>query len=151
MAQTKQQITVHEVSAKEFISRLAEKLKKMKEFEIPQWALFIKTGVSKKRIPEDENWWYTRAASIIRTVYLKGIVGVSRLRVKYGSKKNRGSQPEKFFKASGKIIRKILQQATDAKLVEHIKEKHSGRRITKKGKEFLEALALEIKNKPKVE
>ncbi len=143
----KNNITVHEIPSAKFIAHLAEKLKEMKEFEIPVWAAFTKTGVSKARPPEKEDWWYTRAASILRAVYIKGIVGVERLRTKYGSRKDRGVRPKKFYKASGKIIRVILQQATKAGLIEHIKEKKTGRRLTKKGKEYLESMAAELKNK----
>jgi len=143
----KVKITLHEVPAQEFINYLAEKLKKMKEFEMPKWAAYVKTGRAKMRPPDRNDWWYIRAASILRKVYIRGIVGVSRLRTEYGSRKKRGMRPEKFYKASGKIIRTILQQATKAGLVEHIKEKRAGRRLTKKGKEWLEALALELKNK----
>lgn len=143
----KNNITVHEIHSGKFIAHLAEKLKEMNEFQMPAWASFIKTGSSKMRPPEREDWWYIRAASILRTVYVKGIIGVERLRTKYGSRKKRGMKPEKFHKGSGKIIRVILQQATKAGLIEHIKEKRTGRRLTKKGKEFLENLAAELKEK----
>jgi len=143
----KNNVTVHEIPSQKFILHLAEKLKEMKEFEMPKWAFYVKTGRSKMRPPEREDWWYVRAASILRKVYVNGIIGVERLRTEYGSRKKRGMRPEKFYKASGKIIRTILQQATKAGLVEHIKEKRIGRRLTKKGKEFLENLASELKEK----
>jgi ribosomal protein S19E (S16A) len=54
-------------------------------------------------------------------------------------------RPEKFYKSSGKIIRVILQQGGKAGLVEHIKEKKAGRRLTKKGLNFLESLAKTLK------
>ncbi|MEM2784939.1 MAG: 40S ribosomal protein S19 [Candidatus Pacearchaeota archaeon] len=114
---------VHEIEPMKFILALASELKKMPEFKMPEWAMFVKTGAAKERPPEEKDWWYIRAASILRSVYIRGVVGVSRLRVKYGSRKNRGMRPEKFYKASGKIIRTILQQATKAGLVEHIKGK----------------------------
>ncbi|MCS7134624.1 MAG: 30S ribosomal protein S19e [Candidatus Pacearchaeota archaeon] len=136
---------VHEVPPEKLISALAEKLKTMEEFKMPEWALFVKTSPAKERPPDSSDWWYIRAASILRSIYLRGIVGVSRLRVKYGSRKNRGMAPEKFCKASGKIIRTILQQATRAGLVELVKGKRTGRKLTKKGKEFLEKVAEEIK------
>lgn len=138
---------VHEVDPSIFIKTLASKLKEMNEFKIPEWAYFVKTGTAKARPPEEKDWWYIRAASILRKVYVKGIIGTERLRTEYGSRKKRGMRPEKFKKASGKIIRTILQQATKAGLVEHIKEKKAGRRLTKKGKEWLEAIALELKTK----
>lgn len=138
---------VHEIDAEVFIKTLASRLKEMPEFFMPDWAKFVKTGVAKARPPEDDDWWHVRAASILRQLYVKGVIGVERLRTKYGSRKKRGMKPEKFFKASGKIIRTILQQATKAGLVEHIKEKRIGRRLTKKGKEWLESIALELKGK----
>jgi small subunit ribosomal protein S19e len=136
---------VHEIPSGKFIGALALKLKEMPEFKMPEWALFVKTSRAKERVPENDDWWYTRAASILRAVYVKGVVGVSRLRTKYGSRKNRGMRPEKFYKSSGKIIRTILQQATKVGFVEHIKEKKTGRRLTRKGLNFLESIAKEIK------
>lgn len=144
---TKEKITPHDVASQDFIEFLAAKLKEMPEFKMPEWAKFVKTGTAKARPPEREDWWYVRAASILRAIYMKGVIGVSRLRTKYGSRKKRGMKPEKFYKASGKIIRVILQQANKAGIVEQVKEKKSGRRLTKKGKEWLEALASELKNK----
>ncbi|MGB9707836.1 MAG: 30S ribosomal protein S19e [Candidatus Pacearchaeota archaeon] len=137
---------VYEIPSQKFIIYLAEKLKGMKEFEMPNWAAYVKTGVAKMRPPETDDWWYVRAASILRKVYVKGIVGVERLRNEYGSRKKSGMRPEKFFRAGGKIIRTILQQATKAGLIEHIKEKKVGRRLTKKGKEYLETIAAEMKH-----
>ena len=65
----------------------------------------------------------------------------NRLKTRYGSKKNRGMKPEKFRKASGKIIRTILQQAEAAELLEKSTEgKRSGRQLTDKGKELLEGV-----------
>jgi small subunit ribosomal protein S19e len=145
MAEKEKYGLVHEIPNQKFINELALKLIEMPDFKMPEWAAFVKTGVSKERVPEKENWWYIRAASVLRTIYVNGIVGVSRLRSKYGSRKNRGMRPEKFYKSSGKIIRVILQQATKAGFVEHIKEKRTGRRLTKKGLNFLENLAKELK------
>lgn len=146
MAKTKE-ITPRDIEAQIFIEALAKKLEGMKEFAIPEWAAYIKTGASKQRPPERDDWWYVRAASILRTLYIKGVIGVERLRTKYGSRKKRGVRPEKYFKSSGKIIRVVLQKATAEGLVEIIKEKKTGRRLTKKGKEFLESVAQEIKQR----
>ena len=132
---------VHEVQSQAFIKALAEKLKEMPDFLMPDWAAFVKTGMAKERVPEKDDWWYHRAASILRTVYVKGVVGVSRLRTKYGSRKNRGMRPEKFYKSSGKIIRTIMQQATKVGFVEHVKDKRAGRKLTKKGLAYLESIA----------
>lgn len=133
--------SVYEIPADEYNKKLAEAIKKIPEFNMPEWALFVKTSVSKIRPPIDNEWWYTRIASILRQIYLNGIVGVGRLRTKYGSRKNRGAKPEKFMKASGKIIRVMLQQSAKAGLTEQVKEgRRFGRRLTKQGKEFLEGI-----------
>jgi small subunit ribosomal protein S19e len=138
--------SVYELNAQEYNLKLAEALKKIPELEIPEWAKFVKSGPSKERPIEDPDFWYKRAASILKQIYRKKIVGVNRLRTKYGSKKNRGSRPEIFKKASGKIIRTILQQCDKAGLTEiakdirEVRSKKPGRQLTKKGKEFLEGV-----------
>jgi small subunit ribosomal protein S19e len=139
-------MSVYEIDAQEYNLKLAEALKKVEEFEEPEWAKFVKSSPAKERPIEDPEFWYKRSASILRQIYKKGIVGVSKLRTKYGSKKDRGFRPEEFRKASGKIIRTILQQADKAGFTEiareikGVKGKKPGRQLTEKGKEFLEAI-----------
>ena len=133
--------SVYAIPSQEYNELLASELKKMPEFKMPEWAFFIKTSVSKSRPPVDSDWWYKRIASILRQIYINGIVGVGRLRTKYGSRKNRGMRPEIFKKASGKIIRAMLQQAEKAGFLEKVKEGSKfGRRLTKSGKDFLEGI-----------
>jgi len=138
--------SVYELDSQEYNLKLAEALKKVPEFKQPEWSKYVKSGPSKERPIDDEDFWYKRAASILRQIYKKGIVGVNRLRTKYGSKKNRGARPERFRKASGKIIRTILQQADAAGFTEVAKEikgvrsRKPGRQLTQKGKDFLEAI-----------
>jgi small subunit ribosomal protein S19e len=142
----KEQNSVYEINPQEYNLKLAEALKKIPEFKEPEWVKFVKSSSSKERPIDDENFWYKRSASILRQIYRKGIVGVNRLRTKYGSKKNRGARPEKFVKAGGKIIRTILQQSDKAgfteplKSIKGTKEKRPGRKLTAKGKEFLEGI-----------
>ncbi len=108
--------------------------------------MFVKSGPAKERPIDDLDFWHKRAASILRQIYKKEVVGVNRLRTKYGSKKNRGFQPETFKKASGKIIRTILQQADKVgfteiqKPVKGVRSKKPGRIMTDKGKKFLEEI-----------
>jgi small subunit ribosomal protein S19e len=66
------------------------------------------------------------------------VVGVERLRTRYGGRKQRGQRPPEFRKGGGKIIRTILQQAESAGFLEKVKEKRSGRKLTVKGREFME-------------
>jgi small subunit ribosomal protein S19e len=137
---------VFELNSQEYNLKLAEALKKIPEFEQPAWSKLVKSGPAKERPIEDPDFWHKRAASILRQIYKKGILGVNRLRTKYGSKKDRGMKPEEFRKASGKIIRTILQQADKAgfteiaKDIRGVRSKRPGRQLTQKGKEFLEAI-----------
>ncbi len=138
--------SVYEMSPQEYNLKLAEALKSVSEFKEPEWAKFVKSSPSNERPIEDVDFWHKRAASILRQIYKNGIVGVNRLRTRYGSKKNRGVRPEKFVKAGGKIIRTILQQSDKAGFTEALKttkgtkEKRPGRRLTAKGKAFLEEI-----------
>lgn len=131
---------VYDIPADEYNKKLAEALKQIPEFKMPEWAAFVKTSVARERPPAETDFWYKRAASILRQIYIKGIVGVNRLRTRYGGRKNRGMKPEEFRKGSGKIIRTILQQAEKAGIVEKFKDKRAGRRLTTKGKELLDSI-----------
>ncbi len=140
----KMQNPVFELPSQEYNTKLAEALKILEEFKQPEWSQFTKTGVAKKRPPQEPDFWHKRAASILRQIYINKVVGVNRLKTRYGSKKNRGYKPEKFKKASGKIIRTILQQAEKAGLLEKSaqpkKGQRAGRILTEKGRELLEGV-----------
>tara|TARA_Y100000034_G_scaffold98940_1_gene121363 strand:+ start:223 stop:624 length:402 start_codon:yes stop_codon:yes gene_type:complete len=132
-------MSIYDKKAQEIVDKAAEALKKIEDVKAPEWAEFVKTGPAKERMPIEKDWWYKRAASVLRKVYLNGPIGVSRLRVKYGSKKNRGVRPEKFYKGSGNILRKILQQLEKAELIKQNDGK-KGRIVTDKGKSFLDKI-----------
>lgn len=132
-------VTVYDIKAAELNKKVSEELKKSEHVKMPEWAHFVKTGVAKDRVPADKDWWFMRAAALMRRIYILGPIGVSKLRTKYGSRKNRGAAPERFRKASGKIIRVILQQLEKEGLVKQVeKSGHKGRIVTPKGKSLLD-------------
>jgi small subunit ribosomal protein S19e len=137
--------TIFAKDPEKFIPALAEALKNIPEFEVPEWANYVKSGVSRERPPASDDFWHTRAASILRQLYIQGVVGVGKLRTRYGSKKDRGGRPDAFRKASGKIIRVILQQAEAAGLVEKIARLQHGRRLTQAGRDLLDSIEVEEK------
>ena len=137
--------TVYDVSPDHIIRRVAEELKKRKEIVPPAWAAFAKTGVHKEMPPEDPDWWFIRAAAVLRRVYVDGPLGVERMRSFYGGNKNRGSKPNAFRKGSGSILRKSLQQLEAAGLVIHDK---TGRRVSPEGMKFLDNLSSDVKKNP---
>ena len=135
--------TARDVPADKLIELVKEELKKMPEIKPPEWAAIVKTGVHKERPPDQPDWWYIRAASILRKLYIHGPAGVERLRTAYGGRKRRGVRPAHFAKASGHIIRLILQQLEKAGLVEKVPGK--GRKISRKGVSLLDKMSNLIK------
>ncbi len=137
--------TPDEINPESLIKALAENLKTVPEIKAPIWSKFVKTGHFKERPPYNKEWWHIRAAGVLRTVYRLGPVGTSKLRTRYGGKKNRGVAAEHSYKGSGSIIRKILQQLEKAGLiVQTAKGVHKGRIVTPKGKSMLNSVAKRI-------
>lgn len=135
--------TVYDAPPEEVIRRIAQHLKeKVKEVEPPPWATFVKTGAHKERPPEERDWWYVRAASILRKLYLKGPIGVEKLRKEYGGRKRFPMRKAHKWKGGGSNIRKILQQLERAGLVQTVERK--GRVLTNKGKSLLDKIASQI-------
>ena len=132
--------SVQTLDAQTFNIKLAEALKKNKEIEQPEWVVFVKSGHGKQRPIQEADFWYMRTASILRQIYLRGSVGVQRLRTRYGNRKDRGKQPPHFARGSGKIIRMILQQSEKAGLLTKATGKGKGRMLTEEGKNLLENL-----------
>ena len=131
---------IRTINSGKYNLELAQALKKVPEFKKPEWVDFVKTSPHKARPNIEPDFWYKRTASILRQIYIRGTVGVERLRTRYGGRKNRGSKPSEFRKSGGKAIRSILQQAELAGFLEKSKEKKAGRKLTEKGRNFLEAL-----------
>ena len=143
--------TAYDVPADMLISRIVEELKKETEIKPPEWAKFAKTGVHKESTPTQDDWWYIRAASILRKIYFHGPIGVSKLRIAYGGRYRRGVRPEHFARGSGAVIRKVLQQLEKAGYIQKKRGIGSksrvtiGRVITSKGHSFVNKLSSEIK------
>lgn len=138
-------MSIFEVPPNELIGKVAQELKKLPEIKAPEWSRFVKTGMFKERPPVERDWWQMRAAAILRSVAKLGPIGTSKLRTKYGGKKNRGVASEHFYRGSGSIARKILQQLEKAGLLKQAKKgTHKGRIITPKGQALLNRVAKEI-------
>ncbi|KXB06917.1 30S ribosomal protein S19 [candidate division MSBL1 archaeon SCGC-AAA382A20] len=137
-------MSIKDVHPQKLTKKLSEELKKWEEVNPPEWSQFAKTGPHKERPPDQTDWWFLRSASVLRHVYEKGPIGVSKLRSLYGGRTDRGSSPEKFRKGSGKIVREILQQLEKAELVKKIKRK--GRKIAPQGMSLLDELAEKLES-----
>ena len=136
--------TIYDVNANNLIEKAGEELKKL--VKQPSWIIYVKTGAEKERPPIDKDWYYKRLASILRRIYIKGPIGVNRLRVNYSSKRNIGTSGERIFRGSGKIIRTCLQELEKLQFIKKIeKGTKKGKIITNKGKSFLDKLAKQVK------
>lgn len=132
---------VYDVKANDLIKIAAERLKG--KIDKPAYVDFVKSGANKERVPQDPNFWYVRSASLLRHIYLNGPVGVSRLRTKYGSRKEHVVHRRHHVKSGGSVIRDSLIGLEKLKYIRSTKE---GRVITPQGRSFLDKICKEINN-----
>ncbi|KAI9750630.1 MAG: Guanine nucleotide-binding protein G(I)/G(S)/G(T) subunit beta-1 [Chaenotheca gracillima] len=133
-------VSVRDVDAQKFIIAYAAFLKRQGKLPIPGWVDTVKTSNSNELPPQSEDWYYIRAASVARHIYMRKTVGVGRLRKLHGSQKNRGSRPSHHVDASGSVDRKVMQSLEKINILEHDEDK-GGRRITQSGQRDLDRIA----------
>merc|ERR1712098_8866 len=103
---------------------------------------YVKTGLFKEHGPYNRDWMYVRAASIMRKIYIRQGTGIGAMRKVYGGRDRRGTLRMHFTKASGKIIRHLVQQLEKLGWIEQMEEK-GGRRITRDGRRELDTVAVQ--------
>lgn len=135
--------TVYDVPADPLIRKTAAKLKGEKTIAPPAWAPYATTGIHAEKPPVEADWWQTRAAAVLRKVYVMGPIGTERLRAEFGGPRDRGAKPNRAKKGSGSVVREALQQLEKAGLVEGVKG--SGRRVSAKGRSLLDNTAHEVR------
>ena len=128
-------VSAHDVPSTKLISALAEQMKSVTAVQEPDWARYVKTGSHAERPPASSDWWFTRAASLLRKLYLHGPVGLSDLERAYGGAKALHYFPKHHRDAGGSNIRKILKQLEQAELVSKTPK---GRVLTPKGRAMLD-------------
>ncbi|XP_060172588.1 small ribosomal subunit protein eS19x [Lycium barbarum] len=131
--------TVKDVSPHDFVKAYAAHLKRSGKMELPEWTDIVKTGKLKELAPYDPDWYYIRAASMARKIYLRGGIGVGGFRRIYGGNQRNGSRPRHFCKSSGSVARHILQQLQTMNIIDF--EPKGGRRITSNGQRDLDQVA----------
>ena len=139
------QVTVRDVCPHKFIKEYAAHLKGQGKIQPPIECEYIKTGRAKQLAPEDPDWFFVRAASVARKIYMRPGTGVGALRRHYGGNYRRGTRKEHFSKSSGGIIRKILQALEKNGIVEKLDEDEgTGRQITTAGRSDLDRIAAKV-------
>jgi len=136
-------VSIRDTEPIKLIERTAEDLKT--KIQMPDWAKYVKTGVSRERPPENKDWWYVRGASIMRRLSIDGPVGISRLQNYYGGLHRRGHKPSHFARGSGKVIRTLL---TDLEKAGFVAKDKKGRVLTKEGARFMNDAAKRSKLSP---
>ncbi|MHA2362397.1 MAG: 30S ribosomal protein S19e [Candidatus Hodarchaeales archaeon] len=137
-------VSVYTVPANLLITRLAKEFKEKDLINPPEWNEYVKTCHFKENIPGNSDWFFVRSASVLRKIYAKGPIGIQELRKIYGSKKNKGSSPNHASRASGAVLRNIVQQLERNGFVELIESQ--GRKMTPKGMSFVDAISKELKS-----
>ncbi|KAF0739940.1 hypothetical protein Ae201684_004522 [Aphanomyces euteiches] len=139
-------VTVRDVKAADFIKEYAEHLKRSGKMELPIWWDIVKTASFKEYAPDSSDWYYVRAASIARKIYLREYTGVGALKKVYGGAARRGVLRQQFQKASGGLIRHILHQLEEMKVIEKCPEgvNKGGRKITSHGQTDLDRIAGQV-------
>ena len=128
-------VNAHDVPSNKLISVLAEQMKSVTTVQQPDWARYVKTGSHAERPPSNSDWWFTRAASLLRKLYIHGPVGLTDLERAYGGTKALHYFPKHHRDAGGSNIRKILKQLEQAELVAKTPK---GRVLTPKGRALLD-------------
>lgn len=142
MAEESGCITVRDISADKFIAAYAEVLKNNDKFIVPKWTEIVKTGVHKELAPYDPDWYFIRAAAVVRKVYLRQGTGVGALAKRFGGNYRRGAAPEKHQDAARGLIRSILINLDELKITE--KTSKGGRKISRVGQQALDLVAGQV-------
>uniref|UniRef100_D3Z722 Small ribosomal subunit protein eS19 n=2 Tax=Muroidea TaxID=337687 RepID=D3Z722_MOUSE len=136
-------VTVKDVNQQEFVRALAAFLKKSGKLKVPEWVDTVKLAKHKELAPYDENWFYTRAASTARHLYLRGGAGVGSMTKIYGGRQRNGVRPSHFSRGSKSVARRVLQALEGLKMVE--KDQDGGRKLTPQGQRDLDRIAGQVR------
>lgn len=131
----------YDVPADLLINKLSENLKK-EEITQPSWIPFVKTGSHAKRPPQQNDWYYTRCASLLRKIYLHGPIGLRDLRAMYGSTKAVGYGGKHHRDAGGAIIRTAVHNLEKLGYLD--KAEGKGRTISHEGMKKIDRVSTEI-------
>jgi len=134
--------TVKDVPARAFIEKYAQHLKRQGKMEIPSWMDVVKTAPFKELPPMNPDWYYVRAASVARKIYLRPHTGVGALTKWYGGRYRRGTRTEHYRKASSGLIRHILLQLEHVGVVE---KQGKGRIVSRVGQQDLDRIAGQLR------
>ncbi|XP_073485283.1 small ribosomal subunit protein eS19-like [Aquarana catesbeiana] len=135
-------VTVKDVNQQEFVRALSAFLKKSWKLKVPEWVDTVKLAKHKEQAPYDGNWFYTRAASTVRHLYLRGGAGVGSMTKVYGGCQRNGVIPSHFSSGSKIVAKKVMQAPEGLKMVE--RDPNGGLRLTPQGQRDLDRIAGQV-------
>ena len=136
--------TVRDVPSHDFINAYAQHLKRSGKVELPKWVDLAKTATYKELSPYNPDWYFVRAASVARKIYLRKNTGIGALTKWYGGRARRGTRREHYETAPGSVIRHIVQQLETLGVVEANAD--GGRQITSQGQRDMDRIAREVRD-----
>jgi small subunit ribosomal protein S19e len=136
--------TVKDVPADVFIAALAAHFKKTfseGKIAVPEWTENCKTAPWKELAPLDVDWYFVRAASVARKIYINPGLGVGAFaKYIYGGIERRGCRRNTHGRAARGIVRNVLKQLEQLDIVAQ-RPDSKGRFITKNGQHQLDVIA----------
>jgi small subunit ribosomal protein S19e len=135
-------VTVKDVNQQEVVRALAASFKKSRKLIVSKWVNTVKLTKHKELAPYDEKWFYTRAASTARHLYLRGCAGVgSMTKIYRGPQRNR-NRPRLFSRGSKSVARRVLQALEGLKMEDQ--DQDGGHNLTPQGQRDLDKIAGQV-------
>lgn len=134
---------VYRVKAVPLVAAIKETLKNISSIELPKDHDLIKTSHGKQYSPEDQYWFYTRMASIVRAAMRKGSVSLKGLTRKYACRKNVGVRPSRYSIGSEFVIQSAIEQLVKIGWFSFDNKKDV---LTKSAKEILSEILEKVSN-----
>ena len=135
--------TLRDVNAWRWIKACAAHLKQEGKLFVPRCAEIVKTSHGRDRAPQNNDWYYIRAAAVLRAIYLRPGTGYGGLSKRFGIKKNRGSRPEITTRAARGLLHWACRSLEGLKLVK--KGKESGHVLTPEGRKRVDTIAFNVR------
>ncbi|XP_069499117.1 small ribosomal subunit protein eS19-like [Ambystoma mexicanum] len=135
-------VAVKDVNQQDFVRALSAFLKKSGKLKVPEWVDTVKLAKHKELAPYDENWFYTRVASTVRHLYLRGSAGTGSMTKIYGGRQRNGVMPSHFSSGSKSVARRVMQSLEGVKMVE--KDPNGGRKLTPQGQRDLDRISGQV-------
>ena len=135
--------TVRDVPANKWVKAMASHFKREGKILVPTCTDFLKTSHGREKAPQNHDWYYYRAAAVLRRIYLRPGTGYGGMSKAFGNKKNKGSKPEATVRAATGPIHWACKSLEGLKLIG--KGKSKGRVLTRTGRKQCDSVAFNVK------